>query len=226
MNTHPNDTTAEQTLAPQLAPTVRPTELAKVRDSHPSVRLLDVRTHGEYTAAHIRGAYNVPLDVLAEHAAEICAIDTPVVLVCQSGQRARQAEITLAGSGMPHLHLLEGGMRGWVASGLPVVRGGARLSLERQVRIAAGSVAAAGGLLALFVTSWFAILPAVVGSGLVFAGLTDTCGMAMLLARLPYNRGGSCDTAAMVRALRDGVAPNVAGGRSRTDVQAGCGSCR
>ena len=132
-------------LAPQLAPTVTPSDLAQVLDSHPGVRLLDVRTHGEYTAAHIRGAYNVPLDALGEHAAEISAIDSPVVLICQSGQRARQAETTLAASGMPHLHLLEGGMRGWVASGLPVVRGRARVSLERQVRIAAGTLAAAGG---------------------------------------------------------------------------------
>ena len=161
-------------LAPELEPTVRPSDLAQMLDTQPDVRLLDVRTHGEYTAAHIRGAYNVPLHALGEHAAEICAIDTPVVLICQSGQRARQAETTLAGSGMPHLHLLEGGMRGWVASGLPVVRGRARLSLERQVRLVAGTLAAAGGLLALFVSSWFALVPAVVGSGLAISGLTDT----------------------------------------------------
>jgi rhodanese-related sulfurtransferase len=213
-------------LAPELDPTVKPSDLAQALNTDPCVRLLDVRTHGEYTAAHIRGAYNVPLDVLGEHAAEICAIDSPVVLICQSGQRARQAETTLAASGMPHLHLLEGGMRGWVASGLPVVRGRGRVSLERQVRIAAGTLAAAGGLLALGVTPWFATVPAVIGSGLVFSGLTDTCGMTMLLAGLPYNRRGSCDAAAMVRALRDGVAPNAADKRSRTDVQGGCGTCR
>jgi rhodanese-related sulfurtransferase len=212
--------------APELEPTVRPSDLSRALSAHPGVRLLDVRTHGEYTAAHIRGAYNVPLDALGEHAAEICAIDTPVVLICQSGQRARQAETTLAGSGMPHLHLLEGGMRGWLANGLPVVRGPARLSLERQVRIAAGTLSAAGGLLALIVTPWFAVVPAVVGSGLVFSGLTDTCGMAMLLARLPYNRGVSCDTAAMVRALRDGVPPNAAGDGSRTNDQVGCHTSR
>jgi hypothetical protein len=143
-----------------------------------------------------------------------------------SGQRARQAETTLAASGMPHLHLLEGGMRGWLSDGLPVARGRGRISLERQVRIAAGTLAAAGGLLALVVTPWFGVVPAVIGSGLVFSGLTDTCGMAMLLARLPYNRGVSCDTAAMVRALRDGVAPNSGGDRSRTNGQIGCGTCR
>jgi rhodanese-related sulfurtransferase len=213
-------------LTPELDPTVKPSDLAQALNTNPGVRLLDVRTHGEYTAAHIRGAYNVPLDALGEHAAEICAIDTPVVLICQSGQRARRAETTLAGSGMPHLHLLEDGMQGWVASGLPVVRGRARLSLERQVRIAAGTLAGAGGLLALFVTPWFGVVPAIIGSGLVFSGLTDTCGMAMLLARLPYNRGGSCDTAAMVRALRDGVAPNAPGERSRANGQVGCGTCR
>lgn len=226
MNTHPIAAIAEQGPVPQLAPTVSPTDLAQVLETHPGVRLLDVRTHGEYTAAHIRGACNVPLDALGEHAGEISALDTPVVLICQSGQRARQAEATLAGSGMPHLHLLDGGMRGWVASGLPVVRGRARVSLERQVRIAAGTMAAAGGLLAVFVTQWFGIVPAVIGSGLVFSGLTDTCGMGMLLASLPYNRGVSCDTAAMVRALRDGVALKAAGDRSRTTGQVGCNTCR
>ena len=90
------------------------------------------------------------------------------------------------------------------------------------MRIAAGTLAAGGALLALVVTPWFAILPAVVG-GLAFSGLTDTCGMATLPARLPYNRRGSSDTAAMVRALREGVEP---GDRPGDAGQAGCGTCR
>jgi hypothetical protein len=115
-------------------------------------------------------------------------------------------------------------MGGWAGDGLPVIRRAARLSLERQVRIAAGGLAALGGILALAVDPLFALLPAFVGSGLVFAGVTDTCGMGMLLARLPYNQSPSCDVAAMVRALANGrsalaVAPRTAAGA------AGCATC-
>src|SRR5690606_37868202 len=114
-------------------------------------------------------------------------VDGPIVLICQSGQSARKAEEALRAAGMPNLHVLDGGVNGWVAAGKPVVRGAARLSLERQVRIAAGSIAATGGILGLAVNPLFALLPAFVGSGLVFAGVTNTCGMAMLLSKLPYN---------------------------------------
>jgi hypothetical protein len=153
----------------------------------------------------------VPLDTLGEHAREIQAsVTAPLVLVCQSGGRARRAEEALQAAGMANLHVLDGGMAAWVAAGLPVTRRGARMSLERQVRIAAGSMAATGGFLALLVDPLFAAIPAFIGSGLVFAGLTDTCMLGMLLARLPYNRAGGCDVPAMVRALAAGENP---GGR-------------
>ena len=91
--------------------------------------------------------------------------------------------------------------------GKPVIRGVERLSLERQVRIASGGLAAVGGLLALTVNPLFAILPAFVGSGLVFAGVTNTCAMAMFLVRLSYNRPATCDVGAMVRGLLEGSEP-------------------
>lgn len=168
----------------------------------PAVRILDVRTPGEFDSLHIRGAYNVPLDTLPEHAREIGTVtEAPVVLVCQSGQRARKADDALRAVGMSNVHILDGGMNAWVAAGLDVVRGRKRMSLERQVRTVAGALAATGGMLALLVDPLFAAIPAAVGAGLVFAGLTDTCAMGMLLARLPYNRPASCDPAAVVRAL-------------------------
>src|SRR5262245_35402064 len=117
----------------------------------PSVRLLDVRTPGEYSTAHIAGSYNVPVDVVAEHAAEIGALDMPVVLICQSGQRAARADAVLRASGLRHLRVLHGGMRAWLDAGLPVTCGAQRMSLERQVRIAAGSLSAAGAILSLLV---------------------------------------------------------------------------
>ena len=194
---------------PQAIPAViRPTALAELLAERPEIRLLDVRTPAEYETVHIPGAYNVPLDHLGEHGAEIRTnVGDPVVLVCQSGQRARKAEEALKSAGMPNLHVLDGGVNGWVAAGNPVMRGAERWSLERQVRLAAGTLVAVGGVLALFVSPLFAVLPALIGSGLVFAGVTNTCGMAMLLARLPYNRAATCDVGAMVRALASGDPP-------------------
>ena len=198
-----------------------PADLVRLRAEHPETRLLDVRTPGEFEAEHILGAYNVPLDTLGEHGPEIRAsVAAPVVLVCRSGQRARKAEDALKAAGMDNLHVLDGGMNAWGAAGQPVHRGAPRMSLERQVRIAAGTLAATGGFLALFVNPLFAAIPAFVGSGLVFAGVTDTCAMGMLIARLPHNRPASCDVPSMVRALTTGAAP--AGVRSAPADAACC----
>ena len=202
---------------------ITPLEFQELRGSLPGLRLLDVRTPGEYESVHIRGAYNVPLDTLGEHGEEIRVhVEEPIVLICQSGQRAMKAEAALKESGMPNLHVLDGGMSAWVQAGLPVERGAERLSLERQVRIAAGSMAAAGGLLALAVNPLFALLPAVIGSGLVFAGVTNTCGMAMALSRLPYNRPATCDVSAMVQALKTGSAPVGIGRAAGAPAAASC----
>jgi rhodanese-related sulfurtransferase len=179
--------------------------LAALLRERADVRLLDVRTPGEWEGGHIPGAYNVPLDTLGEHASELrAAVHEPVVLICQSGSRARRAEEALKGCSMENVHVLDGGMNGWIAAGGAVNRRRVRMSLERQVRIAAGALVATGSVMALVVSSWWAVLPAFVGSGLVFAGVTDTCGMAMLLAKLPYNRSASCDVDAMVAALKRG----------------------
>jgi rhodanese-related sulfurtransferase len=210
------------------SPVLAHDDLLRLRAKRPEVRLLDVRTPGEFEAEHIAGAYNVPLDTLDEHGAEIRArVADPVVLVCRSGQRARKAEEALRAAGMTNLYLLDGGMAAWIAAGLPVRRGAPRMSLERQVRIAAGGLAAAGGFLALFLNPLFAIVPAFIGSGLVFAGVTDTCMLGMLLARLPHNRPASCDVSAMVRALTTGAAPvlgRATSGSANGAAGASCGA--
>src|SRR5690606_7419467 len=125
-----------------------PSDLQKLRTEHPATRLLDVRTPGEFETEHIEGAYNVPLDTLGEHGPEIRAnVAEPVVLVCRSGQRARRAEEALKAAGMENLFVLDGGMSAWGNAGMPVRRGEPRMSLERQVRIAAGAMVATGGFL-------------------------------------------------------------------------------
>lgn len=171
---------------------------------HPadSVRLnpvyLDVRTPGEFRAIHIAGARLVPLNQLNPADLRTGLPSSPVVLVCQSGRRAESAWKILSAAGIPHLHILEGGMLAWEQAGHPVVRGRAIISLERQVRIAAGALVFTGAVLALTLHPLWAWLSLGVGAGLMFAGITDTCGMGMLLAKMPWNQAADVDTSCCV----------------------------
>ena len=165
------------------------------------VRVLDVRSPAEFEGVHIPGAYNVPLDTLGEHAEDIQRhVDEPVVLVCRSGMRASQAEQRLAGAGMGNVKVLEGGMMAWERSVGRVNRGATKWDLERQVRLVAGAIV----LLAIVVSIWVPAMRFVagfVGAGLTFAALTNTCAMGMMLSKLPYNRGNTCDVNAVVDQL-------------------------
>jgi glyoxylase-like metal-dependent hydrolase (beta-lactamase superfamily II) len=149
--------------------------------------VVDVRLPAEYRAVHLEPSLSLPLDELARRRHELPR-DRELVLVCRTGSRARLAAAELTGF---RTRVLEGGIVAWQESGHPVVEGKAHMSLERQVRIAAGALASAGGLLAAAVSPWFGLVPAFVGAGLVYAGITDRCGMAMLLGKLPYNRRGA-----------------------------------
>jgi rhodanese-related sulfurtransferase len=165
-------------------------------------RLLDVRTTGEFRTAHIPGAYNVPLDTLREHRDELRRhLDEDVVLICRSGGRAAQAEQSLAQAGLPNLRVLGGGMVAWEAAGAPVNLGPARWDLERQVRLVAGSIVLTTGLAGLAVPGLHLVGTAV-GAGLALAAVTNTCAMAMLLSKLPYNRGPRADVRSVIGALR------------------------
>ena len=207
-----------------IAPLIQPRELEELIASRADIRLIDVRTPGEFEGAHIAGAYNVPLEALGEHASEIASNQhDDFVLICQSGMRARKAEEALRTSGLTRLHMLDGGMNAWLAANQPARFGPKRMSLERQVRIIAGGLSVIGGALAILLSPWFAIVPLFVGSGLVFAGLSDTCGMAMVLSRLPHNAAASCDVPAMVQALKRGAEPAPVG-RTRNVAAQSCAS--
>ncbi|WP_426504483.1 rhodanese-like domain-containing protein [Dactylosporangium sp. McL0621] len=164
-------------------------------------RLIDVRTPAEFETAHIPGSYNVPLDLLREHRDELLNhLDEQVVLVCRSGQRATQAEHALATAGLPNLRVLTGGITAWQAAQSPVTAGTPRWGLERQVRLVAGSIVLTAVLASTVVepVKWVAAL---IGAGLAFAALTNTCAMGMMLAKLPYNRGPRTDLDQVVAAL-------------------------
>lgn len=182
---------------------VDPAELQLRLTSDTPPRLLDVRTPAEFAAAHIPGSYNVPLDTLREHREVLRRrLDPDVVLVCRSGARARQAGQVLAATGLAGHSVLNGGMVGWEATGAPVNRGRDRWDLERQVRFAAGSLVL-GGVLGSIVVPQLKWLAGAIGAGLVFAGVTGTCGMGMLLARMPWNRDRSYDIDAVLAALSE-----------------------
>lgn len=182
-------------------------EAATVRgwlDRPDAVTVLDVRTPAEFQTAHIRGSYNLPLTLLAEHAEQIAArLDRQVVLVCRSGTRACQAQQHLAGVGADRVHVLDGGLTAYTATvGIndpTVVRGQPRWALERQVRLVAGALVLAGLALGLRLPA-ARLLSGGVGTGLVLSALTDTCTMGRLLAALPYNRGPRDRTPAEVLA--------------------------
>lgn len=182
---------------------VDPAGLQSLLASSEPPRILDVRTPGEFESLHIAGAYNVPLDLLREHREEIRAhLDERVVLVCRSGQRAAQAEETLRGAGLTNVGILVGGMNAWEANGFTVNRGAQRWDLERQVRLVAGSIIALAVLASIFVPGlkWLAFA---IGFGLTMAAVTNTCMMGMMLAKLPYNRGATCDARSIVAQLVD-----------------------
>jgi rhodanese-related sulfurtransferase len=172
---------------------ISPQELHRKIAAGEPVALLDVRTPSEYHNAHIPGAVLEPLSTLnPARLVQQSSLGKPLYVLCQSGTRARQAIHRLEKAGLPFCVLVEGGTAGWVQAGLPVERGsGASISLERQVRIVAGALVLSGTLLGLFWNRLLFGLPALVGGGLVFAGITDTCGMGMLLARMPWNRAGA-----------------------------------
>jgi rhodanese-related sulfurtransferase len=174
--------------------TISPRQASEARSS---ALFLDVRTPAEFEEMHIEGAVLHPLsDLNPSKVTELSQGKSGCVIICRSGGRAKQACEKLGASGVTGLSILEGGITAWEGAGLPVVRGQKTISLERQVRIAAGALVFIGAVLGYFVNPAWIALSAFVGAGLVFAGVTDTCGMAMMLAKMPWNtrvgKQGAC----------------------------------
>ena len=149
--------------------------------------LIDVRAPAEYREVHLANATNLPLDQLSgeqltAHNNERC------YLICKAGKRALMAAEKVADSYSGELIVVDGGTDACVELNMECVRGKGVISLERQVRIAAGLLVVLGVVLSLVVHSGFIGLSAFVGAGLVFAGITDTCGMGLMLAKMPWNR--------------------------------------
>lgn len=151
-----------------------------------SIQLLDVRTPLEFDSVHLSEAKNLPLSELTQKDPGI-EKDRPLVIICRSGTRAGRAATLLSSYGFNSL-VLEGGMLAWQKSRFPVIEGKKRLSLERQVQLTIGLILLTSVLSGFLFSKYFFILPAFIGAGLTFAGLTGNCGLAILLARAPWNK--------------------------------------
>lgn len=175
-----------------MTTTISPKQLHDAVQSGQAADLIDVRTPAEFREVHVSFARNVSLDRLdtAQIAAGRNGAAEPIYFICRSGGRGKQACEKFLAAGYPYVVNVEGGTQAWEQAGLPVIRGKKIISLERQVRIAAGSLVLLGAILGWFVHSAFIGLSAFVGVGLIFAGVTDTCGMGMFLARMPWNQRG------------------------------------
>ncbi|MFC9481712.1 rhodanese-like domain-containing protein [Streptomyces griseus] len=169
--------------------------------------VIDVRTPGEYAAGHLPGALNIPLDHIQRALSDIrdAAHRKDVLVVCASGARSGNACKILAENGIT-TSTLSGGTGAWAAGGQELHRpqGSARTvwGMERQVRLTAGALVLLGLLLGVLIHPAFQILSAGIAGGLVFSALTNTCGMAAILAKLPYNRPRALDLDRTLAELR------------------------
>lgn len=162
------------------------------RDRQGNVDIIDVRTPFEFREVRAVVARNIPLDVLDPHTVmkeRNRPADEPLYVICKGSTRGAKAQQKFVDAGYENVINVEGGTEAWVAAGLPVVRGKKAISLERQVRIAAGFIVLVGAIAAMVTGNvYFVGIPAFVGVGLMFAGITDSCAMGVLIARMPWNQ--------------------------------------
>jgi rhodanese-related sulfurtransferase len=180
--------------------TISPRDAMAFAEKDPQVKLLDVRSALEFNEAHIKNSMNVPLDMLPNKINELSQSKQSYVVFCRTGNRSPMAADMLLQSGIHAVKVMEGGITRWQKEGLPVIKGQGGVSLERQVRIIAGSLVFFGIIMSGLIHWTFIFISVFVSCGLIYAGLTDNCLMGMLLMKLPYNKklykpkldGGTC----------------------------------
>lgn len=151
-------------------------------------QLVDVRESVEHAEAHVSGAKLIPLGQLESRCSEIDRT-LPVIVMCQADRRGQAAADKLRTLGFTEVRNLEGGLNAWKSAGLPCAVGSRQvMPLMRQVQITIGLGVLTGSLLAVFVNSRWVYLPMFLGAGLIFAGVTGFCGLALILAKMPWNR--------------------------------------
>lgn len=151
--------------------------------------LVDVREDFEHASERIDGAVHHALSKFDADALRAAHPGKRIVFHCRSGKRSADAASRFA-NGSDHVFHLQGGIEGWKAAGEPVIKpaGAPRIGVMRQVQMVAGFLVALGVTLGVLVNPWFLAISGFVGCGLMFAGLTGWCGMAMLLGAMPWNK--------------------------------------
>lgn len=179
---------------------ISPRKAQDLSNKDPNVKFIDVRSAFEYSQAHIKDTLNIPIDMLLSRINELNKPNQSYIVFCRTGNRSPMAADMLMHSGIHSVKIMDGGMTRWQKERLPVIKGEGGISLERQVRFIAGSLILLGIILGLWAHKAFFGISIFVSCGLIFAGLTDSCLMGMLLMKLPYNKkqykaklgGGTC----------------------------------
>ncbi|MEO1992136.1 MAG: rhodanese-like domain-containing protein [Pirellulales bacterium] len=197
-----------------MVQTILAQAFAELLRGNDTVTLIDVRTPAEFEEVHVDGAQNIPLDQINPEIIRSTYPDTSETLyfICRSGGRSKQACEKMLACGIANVMSIEGGTAGCEFAGVPVQRGRRTISLDRQVRIITGLLVAVGAALSAFGPNamWRLIgagLAGFVGCGLAFAGMTDTCGLALCLSKMPWNRRSSaaCSTVLLLSLVAGSV---------------------
>jgi glyoxylase-like metal-dependent hydrolase (beta-lactamase superfamily II)/rhodanese-related sulfurtransferase len=179
---------------------ISPRDTLSLLKQDPNAKIMDVRSAFEFSQMHIEPSVNIPIDMLSAKINELSQSKQSYLVLCHTGNRAAMAADMLMQSGIHTVKVIEGGIVRWQNEKLPVIKGQGGISLERQVRIIAGSLVLLGIIMSWLLHWAFIFIPVFVSCGLVYAGLTDNCLMGMLLMKLPYNKnlyktklgGGTC----------------------------------
>jgi rhodanese-related sulfurtransferase len=182
---------------------ISPSDLYAMQEQGKRVDLLDVRTAVEFRQGHIPGAQLLTLDRFNNKTFKKHLGDPEVrnqaslYITCQSGIRAQQAADRLEDAGYRNVVLVDGGTEAWEKAGLPIKRCGEVISLERQVQITIGSLLLLKVFFGFTFHEVFFLAGAFIGAGLIMAGVTRWCGLARLIAKMPWNRNQDCSGKAL-----------------------------
>jgi glyoxylase-like metal-dependent hydrolase (beta-lactamase superfamily II)/rhodanese-related sulfurtransferase len=179
---------------------ISPRDASSFLKQDPQTKILDVRSALEFSQVHIEHSLNIPIDMISAKINELSQSRQNYLVLCHTGNRAAMAADMLIQSGIHTVKVMEGGIVRWQKEKLPVIKGQGGMSLERQVRLIAGSLVLLGIMMSWLLNWAFIFVSVFVSSGLIYAGLTDNCLMGMLLMKLPYNKklyktksgGGTC----------------------------------
>jgi rhodanese-related sulfurtransferase len=180
------------TLGMKQSERLKPDELLeRMQKKDGSLFIVDVRSEDEFNSGSLEGALCIPHDVIGSMAHTIPK-DKDLVLLCQSGKRSAKARGHLLQPDFNSVYELEGGMKAWQEAKHPVVKKRSAIPIQRQVLIVAGTIVLLGNILGLVVNEAFYAVAIFVSLGLIFAGVSGFCGMAIVLEKMPWNKINEC----------------------------------